>query len=231
VGSKPPGADDDDKKSKPDADGAVNPMAPLAKVEQAGNTVELASEVIVAGSNPFLDRLPKPIVEAAPSTDTNTVASTAPPADPLDSIALLGIAYHPKAPMALISVTGADAQTQMVRKGDILTVETEAVKVANIGPESVELQRTGASTEKRTLNLPSIIGFGSSSTDTGGENSGFGGSVGGAKGTGGTGSGKPPSGGAKGPDLSNLSRLSTGASSVKSPAGAAKGADVSLKEP
>jgi hypothetical protein len=223
-------------------------MAPLAKVEQDGIMVELASEIIMAGANPFLDRLPKPVVATATpetgsgSTDTTTAAAL--PADPFASISLLGIAYHPTAPMALISVTGGESQTQMVRKGDVLTVDTGAIKVAGIGPESVDLQRVGANTEKRTMSLPSIIGFGTSANASGqsGESGEAGKGPAGAMPSGpSAGMGQPhgpkgPISNQKGPisnqkpDLSNLSKISSGAPSAP-PVGPTKGTNVSLQEP
>lgn len=239
--SKPVDANANDKSKTGNPvspDGAVNPMAPLSKVEQAGSIVELASEIIVAGANPFLDRLPKPVVEAVKPIDTGvTTPAAPPPADPLDSVSVLGIAYQSKSPMALLSLGGAEAQTKMVRKGDVLTVDAGQVKVAEIGPGSVELQSIGPKQDKRTLSLPSIVGYLPSSAASGKSNS-----SGGAGGPSLTGGAPNKVGGPadktmpdnQNPDLPNLARISPGAppdKSSQSLPGPGKGADVKLKEP
>lgn len=222
--------------------GGLNPLAPTAKVEQAGNTVNLASEVIVAGTNPFLNRLPKPVAAVDPSatgTGEGTTVSTAPPpTDPFESVSLLGIAYHAKAPMALISVSGGESQTQMVRKGDVLMMDGGQVKVSSISRDSVEFEKLGPGGEKRTFNLPSIIGYGSSSSSDKADDAGAGegqmqtGTPGGA---GKSSMGAPSTSdsrgtrGRGGADLANLNRISAGRPSGQ-PSGE-KSADVVLKEP
>jgi hypothetical protein len=135
----------------------VNPLSPMSRVEQAGNTVSLASEIIFLKTNPFLDRLPKPIVEAAASsTETEEIA---PPLDPFANISLLGIAYNAKAPIALVAISGGETQTQMVRTGDLLMMDGGQIKVVSIAQDGVIFQKAGAGGEKRTITLPNLVGY------------------------------------------------------------------------
>lgn len=224
-----------------DSGADVNPMAPLSRVEQAGNVVNLASEIIFAKANPFLDRLPKPIVEVPKEGEgTATPVKTDLPPDPFDSISLLGIAYHAHSPMALIAVSGGETQTQMVRAGDLLMMDGGQIKVVAIHQDSVDFQKVGTGGEKRTMSLPSVIGYASSgakaSAATTGETgekaasptsaakkaSGLGGMFDGAA------PGSPSGSNAK-PGLSNISKLSNGGS--ERGASNAKAPGMSLKEP
>lgn len=229
-------------------DNAVNPMAPTSKVEQAGNEVSLASDIIFMKGNPFLDRLPKPIVEALTdptAANPNATIVEAPP-DPFASVSLLGIAYQSKSPMAIISVSGGEVQTQMVRAGDVLMMDGGQIKVSSISQDSIIFQKLGTGGEKRTMSLPSLIGYSSTGTSakTDGSSSSSGGttpkpSLPGTKAKSQsvtpdldaimTGlSGKTPAGGMGGSigNLSNLKKLTQGSAS-----GASKAPDVNLKEP
>lgn len=147
--------------SSADAEG-VNPMAPTAKVEQAGNLVSLASDIIFLKGNPFLDRLPKPIVEAMTASSPTDPGKAEAPPDPFANVSLLGIAYHAKSPMAIVSVSGGETQTQMVRTGDVLMMDGGQIKVLSISQDSVIFQKLGTGGEKRTMSLPSLIGYTSS---------------------------------------------------------------------
>ncbi|MCE3234120.1 MAG: hypothetical protein K0Q50_300 [Vampirovibrio sp.] len=235
-----------DGQSGADGDSAVNPMAPLSKVEQAGNIVDLASEIIFAKANPFLDRLAKPMVEIPAETG----GSTAPvqvdlPPDPFESVSLLGIAYHSQSPMALIAVSGGETQTQMVRAGDLLMMDGGQIKVVVIRPDSVDFQKVGTGGEKRTMSLPSVIGYSSSGAKDAAADSNNSGAATASKsaekaspgtkpmmGSGmsaGASNGAPKSGGTPDTGLSNIRKLSKG--ELQNGGGAAKAPNVSLKEP
>jgi hypothetical protein len=142
-------------------------LASIFKVENAGNLVNLASDLIAAGVNPFLNRLPKPLQpEAAETGQQEAQPAPQPPADPLDAIKLLGIVYNSKAPIALISVENAKYASQLVRPGDMVTLEAANATIGRITQTSIELLLTGPNKEKRTMVLPDIVGYGSSKTET-----------------------------------------------------------------
>ncbi len=135
-----------------------NPLAPAAPILQGGNTVNLASELIGATINPFLNRLPKAFqteVAATSGSDQNT----APPADPLDAVKLMGIIYSAKSPIALISVSGATASSQLVRIGDLIDLSGGQAVVARITQDSMDVQLQGLKQERKTLSIPDIIGY------------------------------------------------------------------------
>jgi hypothetical protein len=133
-------------------------LGSLDKVEVAGNPLELATSIIAANTNPFLNRLPKPLVEA--------VTPEAPPpvfSDPFEGIALLGVIYNSKQPMAFISEGGEPASLK--KAGDVLN--GGAIRVVQVGQADVTLQTVGVSKEKRTLTLPDIVGYASSKKNPG----------------------------------------------------------------
>lgn len=142
-----------------DLSAPVNPLAPTARVEQAGLTVELASSIIAMGANPFLDRLPKPIVEAPILTDASAPPPVSIPVDPFSSVSLMGVVYNNKAPIALIAVAGAQAQTVLARSGMLIMTDGSQLKVVKIHPNSVDLQVAGDAQQKKSLMLPDIVGF------------------------------------------------------------------------
>lgn len=140
----------------------VNPLGPTGKVEQAGNTVELASSIILAKANPFLDWLPKPLVPADPSVDATSAAGvTAPVADPFEKLALLGVVFHGKKAMALIGL--GDSQNQFAEVGDLINLGAGVAKVVAVRTNAVDLQLAGKSASVRTLILPDIVGYAASS--------------------------------------------------------------------
>jgi hypothetical protein len=150
---------------------ANNPFAPMVKIEQAGNIVSLASEIIAAGVNPFFSRMPRPIQTETVSSDGSQPTDSAqgaapppPPADPLDSVKLLGIVYSVKTPIALVSVNGAIQTSQLVKMGDVLDLGEGRATVAHITQTSIEIQLLGSKKEKRTLPIPDIVGYGASKT-------------------------------------------------------------------
>lgn len=154
LASKP----DDEKKQA-----IVNPLAPTAPVEQAGNPVELASMIIAAKANPFLDWLPKPLLPTEIPIASGVAAPVELPADPFANVTLLGVMYNAKSPMALISVTGQ--QTQFVRQGDLVNLETDSAIVTGIRQDGADLKLMNGTKETKTLTLPSIIGYGADSSN------------------------------------------------------------------
>lgn len=141
----------------------VNALGPTTKVEQAGNTVELASSIIAAKANPFLDWLPKALVSSQSSGDSSSAASsTATPADPFDGVTLLGVMSHGKKAMALIGIN--DGQSQFAEKGSVIALGAGMAKVIAVRSDEVDLQLLGKEAQTRTLSLPDIIGYSSAAT-------------------------------------------------------------------
>lgn len=136
--------------------GVINPLAPVVRVEQAGNPVELASSIIVAKANPFLDWLPKPLqVETVPVVAGESAPASI-PADPFENVVIQGVIDHPKTPMVLL---GGGEKTQLLGKGGILDLGLAQAKVLAIRTNSVDLQLLDGSLQIRTFELPDIIGY------------------------------------------------------------------------
>jgi hypothetical protein len=192
--------------------GVPQASEPGARVEQAGNTVELASAIISAKGNPFLNKLPKPDIPVANPGGTDPGVVAPPPANPLENINLLGVVYSRKNPLALVSVGGGENQSQMVRKGEVIMMDVGPVKVVAIKPDGIELEMLDGDKRRETKSLPSIVNYAASSTgggvssSSGGDRTGVSGSSAGAEDK---------------PELPNLKRLSTGKNSP----------DVDLQEP
>lgn len=127
----------------------------LDAIQLSGNTIELATAIIAANTNPFLSRLPKTLV--APVAEEMPVAIESPVLNPLDSLILRGIIYNAKAPMALISEK-EDGPSAIHRKGSLLGNGT--IKVLDIKQDKVILQGPGKT--KKELRLPEIVGYASS---------------------------------------------------------------------
>jgi hypothetical protein len=146
------------------------------EVEQAGNIIKLASAIINAGTNPFLDRLPKPLVATA---DNGNATPDQPAADPFEGINLMGIIYHPKNPLALIS-TGEGGKSQLIRKGADIVLSGNLAQVTSITRDGIEFQLQGGNKEKRTFSLPNIIEYAAVGKDASSSSAGTetGGSVG-----------------------------------------------------
>jgi hypothetical protein len=147
------------------------PMVSMDTLEEGGQTVRLASAILTAGANPFLNRLPKPLVEPSGPTVEAVAPSAAPPppADPFESVNLVGILYNAKKPMALVASSsgetpgGAESggnQNQIVGVGSVLPASGGTLRVVGIQRDRVEFQRVdGNNRERRTLSLPGIVGF------------------------------------------------------------------------
>jgi hypothetical protein len=157
-----PGESADKNKSadnKP-ADGQMSTT--LDKLENDGNTINLASALLTSGLNPFLDRLPKPLKPVESPTDGSTAPPpiVAAPPDPFESITLVGILYSATKPMALIS---AGTESKMVQKGTQFTAGENSFRILKILQNTIQIQVNGG--QIRTMTLPDIIGFGSTPSD------------------------------------------------------------------
>jgi hypothetical protein len=166
-----PTPEPDKEKPAPESDSnkTDNPLGPATKVEQAGNIVSLASEIIAAGTNPFLSHMPKPLIAETGNVDAGQTATTeapAPPADPLDGVKLLGIVYSPQAPIALVAVEGAESASQLVKPGDLISLGTgQEARIARITQGSIDVQLSGTQKEKRTFVIPDIVGYGANKAE------------------------------------------------------------------
>lgn len=156
------------------------PLTPLTgptsldSIVDEGYTIHLASSLVTAGSNPFLDRLPRPLVTlpTTPATSSGsggTMPSViapitmTPPADPFQSVQVVGILYNPKKPMALLTL--ANSGSKMVGVGTVLSLPDGELRVTRIRQDAIELQRVDdKKREHRKLALPSILGFNSTGT-------------------------------------------------------------------
>jgi hypothetical protein len=179
LAGKPPLGPGTPPGNKPGDPNAPNAVGPVSNVEQAGNTVELASAIISAKGNPFLNKLPKPDVSVSdPGVITDPGAAPPPPANPLENISLLGVVYSRKNPLALVSVGGGENQSQLVHKGEVLIMDGGQVKVIAIKPDSIELEVVEGK-QREIKSLPSILNYAASSAG-GGNSSSVGISPGGA---------------------------------------------------
>lgn len=204
----------------------VNPLAPMAKVEQAGNTVELASSIIAAKANPFLDWLPKPLQVETMPTSIDAAVPVAIPADPFANVSLLGVIVHPKTPMVLL---GGGEQTQLLGQGGVLNLEVSQAKVIAIRANSVDLRLLDGSNQTRTLELPDIIGY----QPVGGKTNASEASSKGSGSVSAAGSSVPAGSQANGSPvaLNGLGNLQKLTQPVLPPAALAKGAQPNLQEP
>lgn len=169
--TEPVSATADASKTEPKAGPDVNPAdkPAVAKMEQLGIQVLLASEIVTAGANPFFNRLPR-IHNSASSASGGTGGSGGPgaelppPPDPFSSVRLMGIVYNAKNPIALFGITGGENQSELLRKGDVLFVDGGQIKVVDIRKDRVTLQQTGVANSKRTFELPDIVGYSGGNT-------------------------------------------------------------------
>ncbi len=147
--------------------GGTKSAAPSTSIEQAGNLVALAADIITAGTNPFMNKLPKPEGPIPSSAGGDTAASAPEPADPFQNVSLQGVMYSARMPMALVSLAGGEAQSQIVNMADkrFITVDGGQLRVLSIKPTGIEVEEVN-SKQRKTLSLPNIIGY--SSTASGG---------------------------------------------------------------
>lgn len=143
-----------EKPAKINAVPGLNPLGPITKVEQAGNKVELASVIITAKANPFLDWLPKPIEMS--STPNGSVPESI-PVDPFATVNLLGVICSAQSKVGLVSVDGN--QTQFVKKGSFVTLETGSAEVLEVRANGIDLRLLNEGNQKRTFTLPDIVGY------------------------------------------------------------------------
>jgi|GEM_PF-2966803 len=173
-----------------------------------GFILRLASNIITAGTNPFLNRLnrPKPqevstTASLLPDPNAGIVSNPTPelpPADPLEHVNLTGVMYNTKYPMALMTV-GTEQVARMVKVGEKLTVDpTHSFQVVKIRPDSIELKAPGSKVKTRFLKISSIIGQSSNGNAT--QDAAFNAYTNPEAGT-------PARPGRNGSDLSNLSKL------------------------
>jgi uncharacterized membrane protein YgcG len=229
VAVAPPSAPTQPASAEPAADPAEPKPAPapITKIEQAGNEVALAAEILAAATNPFLSRLPKPnTLAVTPEGNVTPVENILPPPDPFESISLLGIVYNPKSPIALLSVGGGESQSQLVRNGEVLFVDGGQIKVTAIRQDGIELQSLGSGKEKRSLSLPSIVTYSGRDGAAGAGGSTGGGGGGASSGSGGGGHSHSHGGGGEG----GASRASAALPNLKK-LGQSDPADVVLHEP
>jgi hypothetical protein len=157
----------DDKSSEnKNAEEKKPDMAAVTSTPNA-NGFLMATEIILAGKNPFAVKLPKPKpdpnVAQPPGGQTPggqtpvIVEKPLPPPDPFAQITLNGVLYNPRTPLALISA-GGDA-SKIVRKGDILMGTGGPVIVTAISPNHVEVATLSNRKNKRVLTLPDIVGY------------------------------------------------------------------------
>lgn len=126
-----------------------------------------AGEILAAGKNAFLNKLPRPKIEEPSLPPPGQVPDGVmnlppppppPPRHPLEGVRLSGIVFNSKTPMALLG--GYDGgQSKIVRQGDTVVINNHDVKVLTITRDSVELMESGNKGSKKTLSLPSMVGF------------------------------------------------------------------------
>ncbi len=168
--------------SKPSSSGppgfAPNPallnQAAMNNPKAKGEAVALvmATEILDAGTNPFLNKLPKIDIPIATPVDTGPEIVDLDIPTP-QNLTLLGViaGANGKASTALLSLGEGNA-SEMVKNGDVIFVSGQRVSVSEVRDDSVDLMYPD--NDLRTLFLPDIIGYGSSndaSVATGSEGS------------------------------------------------------------
>lgn len=135
----------------------LNALGPMTTVEQAGNKVEFASVIISAKANPFLDWLPKPLLPVEMPSTSDSVVPESIPVDPFATVNLLGVIYTAKSKVGLVSVGGN--QTQFVKKGSFVNLETGSAEVLEVRSDGIDLRLVNDGNQKRTFTLPDIVGY------------------------------------------------------------------------
>lgn len=140
---------------------AAPPVAANNKPADKKLKIAYAGEILAAARNPFMSKLPKPekAVEAAPADD-GTPAEPVPSApDPLQGINLVGIIYNKTTPMALLSLGSEASDTKFVRKGEVISIDGQQVKVTGISHDTVDLLDVAKPDNKRNVVLQNIVGY------------------------------------------------------------------------
>lgn len=133
------------------------------KPAEKNSLIALASEILTAGTNPFLSKLPKPKVEISPEAVPGETVEAPPMADAFANFQLLGVVFKDSKSMALLSL-GAETGTEMVRVGDMFFANGSQISVKSIGRDEVALEKLGPAPEVKILPLPSIVGYGATSS-------------------------------------------------------------------
>lgn len=150
----------------PTAGGVVN-ATKAAAAQTLALKIALASEIIDAATNPFLNKLPITIEAKADTTETAAVDAP-PPIDPFQGLNLVGVVYKPKNAIALISFTGEIGDgTKLLKVGDPIMAGGVQLKVTKIDQNRVDIQEVGGGKSTRTLFLPELVGYQSLSGATG----------------------------------------------------------------
>lgn len=146
------------------------PVAALPQPAAAGNqmgrqVMSLAKEILDARSNPFMNKLPIPDLIAA---DPAAGGEPSPADQTFQSVMLSGVVKRGTHWMALLKL--GDRGTEMVKEGDVLSVEGQMMRITQIRENAVNVMPLGAekdpdqgAAKTRTLFLPDIIGFGGGS--------------------------------------------------------------------
>lgn len=153
----------------------AEPQSALRRPEEhqdSGDSLQIAmaTRLIGAGINPFLNKLPK-----MPDNTPNDQATgdkpgkAPPPLDPLDEIQLIGIIIQDKMPMALLglpeetsdsgSTPSGKTKTIFAQSGDTFIVNNTKIQVGKITSKTIVLFETGKKEEQKTITLPDIVGF------------------------------------------------------------------------
>lgn len=161
-------ADKNPEASKAAGEGDAKAPAVVTSTPNA-NGFLMATEIILAGKNPFAVKLPKPQPDPTKLPDPNLVQGSngqqapvivekpLPPPDPFAQVTLNGVLYNARTPLALIS-TGGEA-SKIVRKGDILMGNSGPILITSITRSNVEVATLANRKNRRTLTLPDIVGY------------------------------------------------------------------------
>ncbi|MBX2861832.1 MAG: hypothetical protein KTR14_11410 [Vampirovibrio sp.] len=155
------GGETSDSSAEPLSKTSQGHSAKKAKQQKEGVLMfAMASELAVPGKNPFLNKLPVPQQDIQlpnlPQIEANNNTPDTNESDPLNSINLIGVVFQDKKPMALISSTQGNL---IISADQTLPLNGVEVQVLSITHESVEIQRKGSPTSKRTLSIPDIINY------------------------------------------------------------------------
>lgn len=135
------------------------------KTQSIEMKIARAIEIVEAGTNPFLIKLP-PVLTPTLDEPTEGRSESREFEDPFQNLSLLGIIHGKEQAFALLSM-GSDSDgsaTAMFSKGQEFTVGSSLMKVIEIGTDYVDMEALSPLQKRQTLQLPSIIGFGAAQT-------------------------------------------------------------------